>query len=299
MRTRTTKRSHRTDASVAPVDLSSLYSTDTLADLIGVPPQRVCLWISSGLLEPTATAEGQHYFDFKQIRAAQTLKDLADAGASVRKLRRGMKRLTRWLPDPRPHERIVPGQAALHVRLDQGELAELDGQLRLDFADDDDEASVPFARSPQTADGWFALGAAQEAAGEVHEAIEAYRAALRVGGASVKVTFSLAHALAEAGLLEQAAERYAQVLELDPTNVDAWNNVGVVLCALGQHDAACRAYRQALEIRPDDARAHYNLADTLVELGRRGEALSHWRAYLRIDPSGACAVHAQRQLATV
>jgi tetratricopeptide (TPR) repeat protein len=276
-------------------DTSGLYSTDTLAEAIGVPAERICVWISEGLLEPSDVVAGTYYFSFKQMSAARTLRELADSGANLKKLRRGMKRLRRWLPEARPQERIVSDDVELHVRLDGGELAETDGQLRLEFAGD--ATSLPITRAPQTADGWFDVGVAHEAAGELHAAIEAYRAALRVGGTSAKIAFALAHALAEAGLHDQAAERYAQVLELDPGNADAWNNVGVILSALGQHEAARRAYCQSLEIRPDDARVHFNLADALDEIGRNAEAAPHWRAYLRHDASSAWAAHARRRLA--
>jgi len=274
-----------------------LYSADTLAEAIGVPPQRICLWISEGLLEPTSSEGDDHYFDFKQMAAAQTLRELADTGADLKRLRRGMKRLRRWLPDE-PAKRLVPGDAGLHVRLDEGQLAEADGQLRLEFGDDGGQP-VSIAASQQTPHGWFALGAEHYAAGETDAAIEAFRRALQVGGPDAKLAFSLAQALAEAGRNEQAAERYLQVVELEPLNADAWNNLGVVLCALDHHEGACQAYQRALEISPENLRARYNLADALDEAGRHADAAPHWRAYLQRDTTSAWAAHARRRLSAI
>jgi tetratricopeptide (TPR) repeat protein len=279
------------DAPAAP----RLYSTDMLAEAIGVPAERICLWISQGLLEPTSRAGDAYFFDFKQMTAAQTLRELADSGANLKKLRRGMKRLRRWLPDEHV-QRLVPGGDDVRVRLDEGELAEADGQLRLEF-DEAAASPVAIATAPRTAAGWFDLGAAHYAGGAIDAAIEAFRRALQLGGPDAKVAFSLAQALAETGQHEQAAERYLQVIELDPQNADAWNNLGVVLCALNQHESACQAYRQALDIRPDDLRARYNLADLLDELGQPGAAAPHWRAYLHADASSVWAAHARRRLA--
>jgi hypothetical protein len=47
------------------------------------------VWVGEGLLKPTDAVSGTYYFDFKQMSAAQTLRELADAGASLKKLRGG------------------------------------------------------------------------------------------------------------------------------------------------------------------------------------------------------------------
>ena len=292
-----TKPPRRPAQEAREADTSGLYSTDTLAEAIGVPPERICLWIAEGLLEPTAAVADAYYFDFKQMSAAQTLRELADSGASIKKLRRGMKRLRRWLPDEARQRGLVPAEGHLHVRLDEGELADADGQLRLDFADD--LPPVPMHAPPRTAEGWFEAGTDCYASGDSAGAIEAFRAALQADGPNARVAFALAHVLAETGNHEQAAERYLQVIELEPQNADAWNNLGAVLCALDQAESACQAYTRALDIRPGDTRALYNLADTLDELGKTAAAAPHWRAYLQHDAASPWAAHARRRLASI
>jgi len=287
-----------TDAPTSGADTAGLYSTDTLAEAIGVPAERICVWVAQGLLEAATEVEGAHYFNFKQMTAARTLRDLIESGTSLKKLRLGMKRLKKWLPDARPQQRLVAGDAGPLVRVDDDVAAEPDGQLRLEFIADDG-APVPLSALPQTAQGWFDLGTDHYAAGRLDDAVATFRRALQVGGPDARIAFALAHALAESGNHEQAAERYLQVVELDPQDADAWTNLATVLCALDQHEAACDAYRQALEIRPADARAHYNLADALDELGRRDDAAPHWQAYLKCDSTSHWAAHARKRLAAV
>ena len=279
---------------VQPPDLNGLHSADALAEIIGVPHDRVARWIAQDLLEPTETCDGTLYFDFAKVSAAQTLRDLSASGASLSRLRSAMNRLRRWVPRQRTPAPIVPVGDALHVRVKSGELADPNGQLCLEFGEGADP--LPMHALPRTPDGWFARGCAHEADDELDAAVSDYRHALRAGGPDARIAFALAHALARLGRHESAAERYLQVIELDPQNGDAWNNLGAVLCGMDLREQACDAFRHAVEIDPGDARAHYNLADTLDELGRGAEAEPHYRQYLRRDSTSAWAAHARHRI---
>ncbi|MBI3408097.1 MAG: tetratricopeptide repeat protein [Planctomycetes bacterium] len=163
------------------------------------------------------------------------------------------------------------------VRLDQGQLAEPSGQLHLDF---EAESAEPVARtSPaiRTSEEWWEQGCAYEDAGQLHEAAEAYREALYVGGPDAKICFNLANVLYALGHLGQAAERFRQAVELKHQFAEAWNNLGNVLLELGQTEDALKAYRCAIAASPDYADVHYNLADLLDTMSGPREARKHWR----------------------
>jgi tetratricopeptide (TPR) repeat protein len=277
-------------------DDAALYSAESLAEIVGVSPEQ---WVGQQLLEPTQTrGRGEFYFDFRQASAAQTLRELAESGADLKKLRRGMKRLRRWLPPQRAAAvPILPPDGRVQVRLGEGELAEADGQLCFEF--DDGGSPLPLGTTPRTAAGWFDLGASHEADGDLDPAITAYTQALRTAGPDARICFALAHALAEAGKHEQAAERYLQVIEIEPQDGDAWNNLGTVLCAMDLREQACDAFAQAIEVDPHNARARFNLADTLDELGRIAEAALHFGEYLRFDPGSPWAAHARQRLTAI
>jgi len=284
-----------------------LYTTATLCEVLGVAPGRVRAWVKAGLIRPAETRDGVWHFDFRQASAAKTLCDLARSGVTLGRLRRSLEQLRVWLPeaDAPLHQLSLLENGQVMFRLSEGELAEADGQLWIDFelpgaTRPTTETKTPVMRlhaGPATASQWYEQGVEQAAAGYHAEAAESYRQALMLGGPDAQVCFDLAHALAAMGHRERAAERYAQAVELRPTFGDAWNNMATLLSELGHRDEACEAFRRALSIDPTDYRARYNLADTLDELGRTEEAAEHWRLYLRYDATSAWADHARAQLA--
>jgi tetratricopeptide (TPR) repeat protein len=285
-----------------------LYTTATLCELLGVAPGRVRAWVKAGLLKPAETREGVWHFDFRQASAAKTLCDLARSGVTLPRLRRSLEQLRTWLPDAEEPLQQLSQLAGgrVMVRLSDGDLAETDGQLYIDFdhagpsaaaEDDSPPATMRLHAGPSTAGQWYEQAIAEQAAGYVPEAVESYRQALLLGGPDADVCYDLAHALAAMGRREQAVERYSQAVEIRPDFGDAWNNLGTVLAELGRRDEACAAFRRALDADPSDFRAHYNLADTLDEMGRLQEAVPHWRAYLRYDGTSQWAQHARQRLA--
>jgi tetratricopeptide (TPR) repeat protein len=291
-----------------------LYTTPTLCEVLGVAPGRIRAWVKAGLIRPAETRDGAWHFDFRQVSAAKTLCDLARSGVTLARLRRSLEQLQTWLPEAeQPLQQLaLLENGQFMVRLEDGELAEADGQLHLDFeqqrAGPASEAGAMAASGaapmrlhagPATAAQWYEQAIEQQAAGYLADAVESYRQALMIGGPDADVCFDLAHALAAMGKRERAAERYAQALELRPRFLNAWNNLGMVLAELGQHDEACAAFRRALEIDPSDLRAHYNLADTLDEMGFGAQAAPHWRAYLRQDRTSQWADYARQRLGAV
>ena len=292
-----------------------LYTTPTLCEVLGVAPGRIRAWVKAGLLRPAETREGVWHFDFRQASAAKTLCDLARSGVSTARIRRSLEQLRAWLPDADEplHQLSLLEDGQMLVRLQAGELAESDGQLRLDFesgpepaatgAELEAEAAAPptmrLHAGPSTAAQWYAQALELEAGNYLAEAVESYRQALLIGGPDADVCFDLAHALAALGQYDRAAERYAQAVEIRPKFADAWNNLGIVLSELGHPDEACDAFRRALGIDPADLRAHYNLADTLDDMGFPSEAARHWRAYLQQDRTSRWADYARTRLAAV
>jgi tetratricopeptide (TPR) repeat protein len=271
------------------------YTADDVAAILEVPVERVCLWVSQGLLQPTQREP--QAFDFRQLSIARTLRELVAAGVSLKKLRRNIEKLQRRLPQQQSAP-ILHEDGSVYARLDGGELAQADGQLCLEIAAPHTPQALPL-QTPQTAEQLYELGTTREADGDLAGAITAYREALLLGGPSAQVSFALAHALAERGDQEQAAERYAQVIELEPRNSDAWNNMGVSLAHAAEYERARDAFRQAIEANPSNNRARYNLADVLDELDQKDEAIAHWREYLRGDSTSVWAAHARRRLAAI
>jgi tetratricopeptide (TPR) repeat protein len=283
---------------LAGQDFQRLYTSQTLAELLKIPPQRLRRWMDAGLIQPVKKEHGISYFDFRHASAAKTLCDLIDSGVTVGRLRKSLEQLKTWLPEtdePLRQLAMIDRHGPLLVRLDDGDLAEMDGQLHFEFTEDE---PLPVMRigGPRSASEWFNQGVEQAAGGFFSEAVESYRQALRAGGPQAQICFDLAHALAAQGKHEQAVERYQQAIEIDPNLADAYNNLGISLCELERREEAVEAFLRAVEINPADIRAQYNLADTLDELGRGAEAAPHWLAYVRQDPFSPAGAHARSRL---
>lgn len=278
------------------------FTLRELARMLGLPAQRLNLWLRAGLIEPAATVEGICYFDFRHVAGAKSLCELARSGITVARLRQSLRRLRGWLGDiehPLSQLTRLEHSRRLVVRLADGQLAEPGGQLLFDFAEPPHEpgpASLPWVAQTRSAAEWFEAGCRAEDRGDHAQAAHAYRQALLAGGPSAESCFNLANVLSSLGQYAQAGERYRQVLELDPSFWEAWNNLGTVLTYDGRDEEALAAYRHALRIHPRYADAHYNFADTLEDLGRGAEARGHWQAYLQLEPHGAGAEYARGRL---
>jgi tetratricopeptide (TPR) repeat protein len=178
------------------------------------------------------------------------------------------------------------------------------------------------AKRPDSVRAHYTLGTVLFAAGRPDEAIEQYRAALRLrpdspeahndlgnalvrmGRADEAVTHfeaalavtpsaeasnNLGNALVRLGRIAEARGRYEEALKLRPDFADAHNNLGNVLAQAGEFAAAAAHYEAALQSRPDLAGAHANLGNIAAQSGRLDEAIGHYEAALHLQPNFADA----------
>ena len=279
--------------------LHGRYTADELARILGTSTDKLRTWVRAGLISPVDRDGDVEHFDYCQAAGAKTLVDLSRAGVSTARLRQSLSQLEAWLGDAdHPLAQLTAWERSgrLLVRLENGSLAEPDGQMHFEFGEQPQLSALPWRPRDISAEDWFDRGCREEEAGNLPAAAAAYREALLAGGPSSETCFNLANVLYAAGQKAQAGERFRQAVELDPTFCEAWNNLGTVLAETAQADEAVAAYRRALELNPSCSDAHYNLADTLDALGRRSEARQHWRAYLQQDPYGQWADHARTRL---
>lgn len=289
-------------------DHDRLYTAPMLSQLMGIPEARILAWVKAGLIRPVPTpgatpgGDAAMRFEFRQAAIARTLSELTAAGVTVDRLRRTLRQLQQQMPDlrePLQQLTILEHNGPLLVRLETGDLAEVTGQLQLEFDGRPQPEPLQLRLVPTltTAADWHDHAVAHERAGRLAEAEAAYRQALLVGGPSPQAAFDLASILAKLGRTPQAIERYRQVVEIEPHHADAWNNLGILLADSGDPAGALEAFRQAIHHAPDDPRVHYNLADVLDTLGHTAEARAHWQEYLRHDPAGSpWSSHARERL---
>ncbi len=282
------------------VGIHKRFTMAQLGRLLKVPRDRLRAWLRADLLRPVETAQGVAYFDFHQVTGIRTLWELSQAGVKTETIRQSLEQLTRWLPGADAsllQLNLIAPDGRLLTRLNDGQLADVTGQLHFDFEGQEADPALEALGVPASAEGLLEQGLALENAGQLAEAAKAYREALYIGGPEAKTCFNLGnvlHALDQPG---QAAERFRQAVEMDHDFVAAWNNLGNVLLELGHNDDALDAFRHALAIQPSFADAHYNLADALEQADRFSEARRHWKEYLRLEQTGEWAEYARRRLA--
>jgi tetratricopeptide (TPR) repeat protein len=119
----------------------------------------------------------------------------------------------------------------------------------------------------------YLCGRAARTAGEIEEAIEYYRRALRLEPGLVEAWISLATCQRLEGLHELARDSLHKALQLAPERADIRLNLGNVHGDLADWPAAAKAYRVALEINPSLAGAREGLARALVQTCEFTEAL--------------------------
>ena len=87
------------------------------------------------------------------------------------------------------------------------------------------------------------------------------------------------------GNLDQAMEHYREAIRIAPGYADSYSNMGVALAASNKLDEAVKYLTEAVRIKPDYASAHFNLGRILSVQGKLDEALLHFREAVRFDPT--------------
>jgi protein O-GlcNAc transferase len=128
---------------------------------------------------------------------------------------------------------------------------------------------------------------ASHKAGNIAEAIEAYKTII----AQVPNHFDATHLLGvialQEGRLEQAQELIASALRTNPRDPSAANNLGMVYLRRGKLELACVQFERAVKIKLDFFDAFANLGTVLRQLGRPREALVPLRRAHSSNPQSA------------
>ncbi|WP_049768561.1 tetratricopeptide repeat protein [Anaeromyxobacter sp. Fw109-5] len=93
-----------------------------------------------------------------------------------------------------------------------------------------------------------------------------------------------AHALRKLGRDEEALEHFRAVVRISPDHVDGMNNLAVHLERLGRTDEAAQWLELALRSKPDHAETYVNLGRLLLVEGRAPEAAALSQRAIELDP---------------
>ena len=109
----------------------------------------------------------------------------------------------------------------------------------------------------------------------------------------------LAFALSSQGNLDEAVNHYREALRLIPYDAQTHFRLADVLRLQGKLDEAISHYGQAIRNKPDYAKAHNDLAYALRERGSLDEAVSHFRQALETKPNLAPALNGLAQILAI
>jgi tetratricopeptide (TPR) repeat protein len=133
----------------------------------------------------------------------------------------------------------------------------------------------------------YDLSVALDEKGRRNEAIDEYRAVLKIQPGMARAHLNLGADLDKAGQADEAMLQYQEVIRLEPGNAKAHNNLGVALFGQGKTDEATKEFQDAARLAPDNAHIRNILATALYTQGRIDEAIQQFQEALRLQPDYA------------
>jgi len=267
---------------------------------LGISAKQLEYWDRLHLVSPR-TEKGNRFYDFRDLIALRTVKQLIEKGVPANRLRRALAALSERLSQvqmPLAELRVLSDGKDVIVESEGARLEPLSGQFVLNFETRELHERVR-VMAGRNAEDWFATALQYEADGKTRaEAIDAYDHALGLDPQKPEALINCGTLYYEDGNLEKASEYFQRALALDAENALAHFNLGSVLEEVGELETSRQHLRQAVHLHPDYPDAHYNLAFVCEKLGAYAEARQHWQAYVRLDPVSPWCSYARERLAS-
>ena len=284
---------------------SRLYTPAKLRRLLGLAPGVVRRWERLGLICPARKVGRLPYFDFREVTRLRRLAELLADGVPKERLEASLRLLTgddRATTDLLSRLDLLADGGRVFARDRSGVFQPGSGQRLFDFdpghradaSGDEDETDDPNATplkfpaaAPLTAPAdWQDRALDLLDAGEVPDAVAAFREAVRLQPDAAELHYGLADALYRAGSAAAALERFRVATEWDPDYVEAWTQMGALHLECREPAAARECLQRSVDLFADNPDALIHLADACEQLGDETAAGEHRSAFLAIEPNG-------------
>jgi len=136
-------------------------------------------------------------------------------------------------------------------------------------------------------------GQTQEGKGNLEQAADHYRKALRIEPDYYPALNNLGALYERQGDHRRAEELLAAALDIDPDDGEAYVNLGHSLYEEGRYSEAADRLEEALKRSPNSAMGHFFLGSADLRLGKISDAESHLKQACALDPNGLPAAHLQ------
>lgn len=275
------------------------YTTREVADLAGLPENRIRRWAKEGLVIPAKDVRGLYRYSFQDLALLRTAAKLFDAGLTSNRVTKSLRLIRDQLPEGRPLSAVqifvLGNKVVVRDRLASWEPESRQGMLDFDVQKISKQAAPNVMKesrpepigASESATDLYESGLDLELAGRTGEARDAYQAALEKDPKLVGARINLGRLLHAANKLEEAQSHYSAALDQDPGNALAAFNLGVALEDQNKLGAAVEAYRQALAIDQNYADAHFNISRLLEKHGDSQGALRHLSRFKRLLETGS------------
>jgi Flp pilus assembly protein TadD len=142
---------------------------------------------------------------------------------------------------------------------------------------------------PHDMEDLWDLATLHEHIGKDDEAISLYRKILVTDNSHVMARVRLGVLFAKRGDARQAELYLTMAASMGPLSAEAHRNLGAFYANTGQYDKAIAAFQRAAGLQPDDAGIHAALAAAYRAAGRFDRAAAQYERSVAIDPANAQA----------
>jgi protein O-mannosyl-transferase len=133
--------------------------------------------------------------------------------------------------------------------------------------------------------GWYnKTGAAFDALGNIKQAEQYYRKALKKNVVHLETINNLASLLISQKRYTEAEIVLGKTLSSGKPNANIYFNLGVVSSFQKKYDSAAKYFLKVVELNPDDAVAHFLAGKELLKLGERKKGGKHIEKARQLDP---------------
>uniref|UniRef100_S4RUA6 UDP-N-acetylglucosamine--peptide N-acetylglucosaminyltransferase 110 kDa subunit n=1 Tax=Petromyzon marinus TaxID=7757 RepID=S4RUA6_PETMA len=146
-------------------------------------------------------------------------------------------------------------------------------------------STLAIKQNPMLAEAYSNLGNVFKERGQLAEALEHYRHAVRLKPDFIDGYINLAAALVAAGDLEGAVQAYVTALQYNPDLYCVRSDLGNLLKALGRLEEAKACYLKAIETQPNFSVAWSNLGCVFNSQGEIWLAIHHFEKAVSLDPN--------------
>jgi hypothetical protein len=275
----------------ASAGVQKLYTPAMLAELLDVPVAAIRRWYRQGAILACQSVRRLPYFDFSEVSVARHLSALYAAGCSLRVIDRKLAELKRSLPEverPLCDPSLVVAGRRLYVRRGD-ELAELGGQLLIDFDKPDDQQGaaqftdsqmlLPISAGANAQEGPAGFGPAGFGATQFGATQPC-----TAGGAGILSALDEFQQVAldweDQGEFARATETYRTMLAVGEPTAEMHFALADLLYRLGDLSAARERYYAAIELDEEYVEARANLGCVLAENGEVELAIAAFQGAL-------------------